>query len=198
MENYFLSSNNYLAIQIFEKSKSELLFNSIEYVFLFICLVMALLVMMLIPVILCYSMIDNFINFREYSRKIDTKICIAKNEHNSVYSKGICDKYLKSYSNFVKNFVGLAAWNIFSIVYIVTGFDSLRTGLIEYFYFPFKMFNSLNKNEILNSIQDFNSNWSYMLIIIAFTFVFFFLGKFVGNIFGKEKIKQRGLSLAMN
>ncbi len=156
MENYFLISNNSLVIQIFEKSNSELLFNSIEYVFLFICLVMALLIMMLIPVILCYSMIDNFIDFREYSKKIDTKFCIVKNEHNSEYSKSICDNYLKSYSNFTKNFVGLAAWNIFSLVYIVTGFDNIRTGLIEYFYFPFKMFNSLNENEILNSIKEFN------------------------------------------
>ena len=198
MENYALIANNSLVIQIFEKSKSELLFNSIEYVFLFICLVMALLVMMLIPAILCYSMIDNFIDFRKYSTKIDTKICTATNEHNSKYSKNICDKYLKSYSNFMKNFVGLAAWNIFSIVYIVTGFDNIRTGLIEYFYFPFKMFNSLNENEILNSIKEFNSNWSYMLSIITLTFVFFFLGKFAGRIFGKQQIKQRGLILSMS
>ncbi len=37
-----------------------------------------------------------------------------------------------------------------------------------------------------------------MLSIIALTFVFFFLGKFVGRIFGKQKIKQQGLSLSMN
>jgi len=198
MENLFLILNNSLVIQIFENSKSELLFNTVQYVFLFICLVSALLIMMLIPAILCYSMIDNFIDFQEYSKKIDTNICTAKNEHNSEYSKSICDNYLKSYSNFTKNFVGLAAWNIFSLVYIVTGFDNFRTGLIEYFYFPFKMFESLSKNEILISIKEFNSNWSYMLVIIVLTFVFFFLGKFAGKIFGKQKIKQQGLILSMN
>ena len=70
--------------------------------------------------------------------------------------------------------------------------------IIGGFYFPFKMFNSLNENEILNSIKEFNSNWSYMLAIIALTFVFFFLGKFAGRIFGKQQIKQRGLILSMS
>lgn len=198
MENHFLIFNNLLFIQIFENSKSELLYESIEYLFLFICLIMALLAMMLIPAILCYFMVDNFIDLYEYNKKINTKICTSKNEHTKEYAKNTCAKYLKSYSNFLKNFTGLAAWNIFSIVYIIIGFDNLRTGLKEYFYFPFEVFNSINKNGISNSIQDFSSSWSYMLTIIILTFIFFFLGQYVGRIFGKQQIRQRGLSLSIS
>lgn len=87
MENHFLIFNNLLFIQIFENSKSELLYESIEYLFLFICLIMALLAMMLIPAILCYFMVDNFIDLYEYNKKINTKICTSKNEHTKEYAK---------------------------------------------------------------------------------------------------------------
>ena len=198
MEKVFFIANNPLLIQIIENSESKLLFDSVQYVFLFICIIMALLVMMLIPAILGYSMIDSYFNIYKHKKEIDTNVCTAENNRHSEYSKCICDKYLRSYSNFTKSFAGLAAWNIFSLVYIITGFDSFRTGLIEYFYFPFNMLNSLSENEILNSIKSYNSNWTYMLSIIALTIAFTLIGKYVGTLFGKEKINQRGLSLSVS
>jgi len=198
MEKLFIIANNPLLIQILENNESKLLFDSIQYVFVFICIITALLVMMLIPAILGYSMIDSFFNIYKHKKEIDTKICIAENNHHSEYSKCICDKYLKSYSSFTKSFAGLAAWNIFSLVYIIFGFESFRSGLIEYFYFPFNMLSSLTENEILNSISSYSTNWSYMLSIIVLTIVFTLIGKYIGVLFGKEKINQRGLSLSVS
>lgn len=186
-------ANNSLIIQIIEDSEATLLFNSAEYLFLFICIIIALLIMMLIPAILCFSMIDNFFNINKFKKEIDTRICTSDIIHYSEYTKCTCDKYLKSCSNFVKNFTGLAAWNIFSLAYIITGFDNFKTGLIEYFRFPFNVFNSLNSDAILNSIKSFSSNWLSMFTIIVLTLIFTLLGKYIGNTMGKERIKQRGL-----
>ncbi|MEX1383084.1 hypothetical protein [Lutibacter sp.] len=192
LKNLIISSNS-LFIQIIEDSESKLLFNSVEYVFLFICIIIALLIMILIPAILCYFMIDNFFNIYKHKKEIDTSICTGDFSHNSEYTKYTCDKYLKSCSNFVKNLTGLAAWNIFSLAYIIIGFESFKTGLIEYFRFPFNVFNSLNTDAISNSIKGFSSNWSSMFTIIVLTFIFTLLGKYIGNTMGKERIKQRGL-----
>jgi len=192
VKNLIIASNS-LVIQIIEDSESKLLFNSVEYVFLFICIITALLIMMLIPAILGFSMIDSFFNIYKHKKEIDTKVCASDTNQHSEYSKSICDKYLKSCSNFVKNFTGLAAWNIFSLAYIITGFDNFKTGLIEYFRFPFNVFNSLNTNAISDSIKGFSSNWSSMLTIIALTLIFTLLGKYIGNTMGKERMKQRGL-----
>jgi len=193
LKNLIFASNS-LIVQIIEDSESNLLFNSVEYVFLFICIVIALLILMLIPAILCYYMIDNFFNIYKHKKEIDTSVCNGDNIHYSEYTKCTCDKYLKSCSNFVKNFTGLAAWNIFSLAYIITGFDSFKTGLIEYFRFPFNVFSSLNTNAISNSISGFSSNWSSMFTIIVLTFIFTLIGKYIGNTMGKERMKQRGLA----
>ena len=198
MEKIFIIANNPIMIQILENSESKLLFDSVQYVFVFICIIMALLVMMLIPAILGYSMIDSFFNIYKHKKEIDTKICTAENNHHSEYSKCICDKYVKSYSRFTTSLSGLAAWNIFSLVYIIFGFDSFRSGLRDYFYFPFNMLSSLSENEILNSLSSYSSNWYYMLSIIALTIVFTLIGNYIGILFGKEKINQRGLSLSVS
>jgi hypothetical protein len=197
MGKMLLIANKPLVIQILENSESKLLFNSAEYVLLFICIITALLIMMLIPALLCYSMIDNFFKIRKYNKEINTKVCTSGNNQNSEFSKCICDKYLNSYSNFMKNSLGFAAWNIFSIIYIVTGFKSFKTGLIEYFNFPFNVFNTINENAILNSLTGFSSNWYAMLTIIALTFIFTLLGKYLGSTFGRQKINKRGLSLSI-
>tara|TARA_R110001583_G_scaffold123082_1_gene274423 strand:- start:42730 stop:43329 length:600 start_codon:yes stop_codon:yes gene_type:complete len=193
MKKVALIFNMPLVLQILENSKSQLVFYYIEYMFLVICFASASIVMMFIPIILCYSMVDNFIDMNDYKNKINKEISCQ--EDNTEYLKSICHKYLKSFSNFFKNFTALAAWNIFSLIYIVFGFGSFSNGLREYFYFPFAIFQSLNKSKIFNSIYQFQSNWSFMITIIILTFSFYFFGKYIGSYMAKNKIKKKGLNL---
>ena len=185
-----------LVLQIFENNESHWAFDFSEYIFLVICSASASIVIMLIPVILCYSMVDNFVKMSGCSNKIDKEICCQEN--NSRYLKSICDKYFKVFSNFFKNFIALAAWNIFSLIYIVFGFDSVGNGLREYFNFPFSILQSLSENEIFNSLYKFQSNWSIMFTIIILTFSFYFLGKYIGRYMAESMIKKRGLDYSLS
>lgn len=192
MKKFVLIFNSSFVLQIFENSKSQLVFDYIEYIFLIICFASASIVMMLIPIILFYSMVDNFFNMSGYSNKINNEMCCQ--EKNSKYLKSICDKYIKSSSVFFKNFIALAAWNVFSLIYIVLGFDSFNKGLVEYFGFPFAQLQSLSKNEIFNSIYKFQSNWLFMIAIIILTFSFYFAGKYIGRFVAISMINKRGVN----
>lgn len=196
MKKIALIVNVPLVLQIFENSESQMVLAYIHYIFLVICFASASIVMMLIPVILCYSMVSNFIDMRDFNNKIDKEMCCQEN--NSKNLKSICDNYLKSSSNFFKNFIALASWNIFSFSYIVFGFDSFRNGLREYFYFPFAILKSLNKNEIFNSIYKFQSNWSFMATIILLTYSFYIVGKYFGSYLAKNRIKKRYLNYSFS
>ena len=182
--------------QIFENNRLQLLFDSIEYIFLFICLAFASIIIMLIPVVLCYSMVDNFMGMINYKNKIDREMCCQEN--NFKYSKSICNKYVTYFSNFFKNFIALTAWNIFSLIYIIVGFDNFRNGLREYFYFPFAIFQSLGENVIINSIYKFQSNGLFMITITILTFSFYILGKYFGRYIAKNRIKKRGLNYSIS
>lgn len=188
--------NRYLIIQILENNKYELLVDYIIYLLFLVCFALSLIVMMLIPVVLLYSMVSNFIDMSNCNNKINKEMCCQDN--NSKYLEPICRKYLKYSSNFFKNFMALAAWNIFSLIYIVIGFDSFINGLREYFFFPFAVFQSLSKNEIFNSIHKFQSNWLFMLTIIILTFSFYFLGKYIGRYVAKSMIKNKGLIFSLS
>ena len=196
MKNLDVAFNRSLIIQILENNKYELLVDYIEYLFLLVCSSLSLIVMMLIPVVLLYSMVSNFINMSNCNNEINKEMC--RHDNNSKYLEPICRKYLKSSSYFFKNFMGLAAWNIFSLIYIVIGFNSFSNGLREYFYFPFAVFQSLSKNEIFNTIHKFQANWLFMLTIIILTFSFYFLGKYIGRYVAKSAIKNKGLIFSLS
>jgi len=198
MKKFVLLFNMPLILQVFKNNEYQLIFDSIKYIFLFFCMVMAMVVMMLIPVFLFYSMVDNFFNMRKYNNKINSEICCQENNLESKYLKSICKQYLKSHSNFFKYFSALAAWNIFSLIYIIFGFESFRIGLKEYFYFPFHILQALNKEEIFNTIIVFKSNYISMIIIVLLTFSFYYIGKYFGEFVAKENIKKRNLFFLKN
>ena len=179
-------------------SQVQLVFDSIENLFLFIFSALAIMAMMLIPVILCFSMIDNYFTYQKYSSKIDNEICCHKAHYNEKQIQSVCNKYLKSYSRFTKSASGLAAWNIFSLIYIAITFPDFKTGVLEYFNFPFHVIDTFNMNDILSSFSQFSWNWYSMLFITILTVVFFQLGKFIGLYFGKFKIQKRSLIVSLN
>ena len=188
MKTFVLIFHSPLVLQILENSKSEFVFESIEYLILFFCLALALIMMMLIPVVMFFSMFGNFIAMQDYKKQIDRGICFQENNNESKNLEPLCSKYLKSYSNFFKYFSALTAWNIFSLLYIIFGFESFETGLKEYFYFPFHVFQKLNNEEIYNTLYVFKSEGIFMIAIIVLTFLFFQIGKHIGLFIAKNKI----------
>ena len=141
---------------------------------------------MLIPVILSYSTVDSFISMNGCNSKIKKEMYCQ--EINSKYLKSICNKYLKDSTRFFKNFTALAAWNVFSLIYLVFGFDSFSNGLKKYFYFPLNVIQSLSKDEFFDSIYEFQSNWIFMGVIILLAFSF--LGKYIGSNLAGNVIKN--------
>ena len=133
---------------------------------------------------------------RDYKKNIDKGISRQGTNNRTLYIESLCKKYLKSYSSFLKYFSGLAAWNIFSLLYIILGFDSFSTGIKEYFYFPFNVFQTLSNEEIFDTMYVFKSEGVIMITIIAITFLFFLIGKYFGRLIAKNKIKERNLNLA--
>lgn len=195
----FLLFKTFAILQnIEEVSQVELAFNSIENLLLFIFSAMAITALILIPVVLCFSMFDNYFSYHKYRSKIDKEICCHREQYNEKLIQRVCTQYLKSYSNFVKNALGLAAWNIFSLIYIAFAFTDVKTGALEYFHFPFHVVETFNTNDILSSFSQFSSNWYSMLAISILTFGFYYLGKIIGLYFGKIKIKKRSLIVSLN
>ncbi len=186
-----------LVLQVLDNSKSELVLDYIEYMIVYFCLAITMIIMMLIPAVLFFSMIGNFISMGDYKKKIDKGTSFQENNNQSKYLDSLCKKYIKSYSNFCKYFSALAAWNIFSLLYIIFGFESFGTGLKEYFYFPFYVFKTLNNEEIFNSVYVFKSEGIIMTAIIVLTFVFFQIGKYFGLFIAKSSIKERNLNFVI-
>lgn len=192
MKKITLIFNLFLVFQTLENSNSQVTLDNLEYGILLICFVAAAFVMMFIPVILGYSMIGSFISMGYLKSKIQTEISFP--ESNSKYLKFISNKYLKAASNFYKNFIALAAWNILSLIYIVFAFDNFNDGLKEYFCFPLEVFQSLSQSKIFNSIYEFQSNWIFMSAIAVLTVLFYFLGKQIGDNVSKSVIKKMELN----
>lgn len=180
-------------IQIFENSQSQMVFDYIEYLILLICFMAASILMMLIPIILCYSMLDNFIRMNGYKK--DIKERTKSEEASSKCLKAICIEYNKASSKFFKNLSALVTWNVFSFIYVFFGFENFNDGLKEYFYFPFAVLQSLSKEEIFDSIYKFQSNWLFMGAIVLATFSFSFFGKYIGKDIAKSIIEKNGVKL---
>ena len=188
MKKFALIFNASIVLQSLENIESQLAFDYIEYTILLICFAAASILMMLIPVILFYSTIDNLISMNNCNNTVKKEICCEEN--NSKYLNSICNKYLKASTGFFKNFTALVAWNIFSLIYVVFGYDSFSNGLKEYFYFPLNVIKSLSKDENFDSIYEFQSNWIFMITLVILTFSFYFLGKYIGNNVAKGVIKK--------
>jgi len=197
MNKFILISSMPDGIQILENSKSELVLDYIEYIILYFGLSLAMIMMMLIPVVLFFSMVGNYISMSDYYKKLSRGINFQENNKITKYLESLKDKYVKSYSNFIKYFSAIATWNIFSLLYIMIGFDSFIAGLKEYFYFPFYVFQTLNKEEIYNSIYVFKSEGLIMTAIIALTFSFYHIGKYAGLYIAKKRIKEKNLNFAI-
>ena len=198
--------------QILEKSKSELALESVEYMILYFGLSLAMITMMLIPVILFSSMVLNYFSMNDYYKKLSRAMNFQGNNKRSEYLKSLKLKYVRSSSSFFKYFAAITTWNVFSLIYILVGFDSFFVGVKEYLLFPLNVFQNLNETEIYNTIHVFQNEGLSMAVIIALTFIFYIVGKYSGVSIAKnkistvrtkvsmtkDKIRKERLKLAMN
>lgn len=154
--------------------------------------------MVLIPVILFFSMVDNFFLIKKFHKKIDFITCFQKDKVESDYYNSLCGTYLKVYKNFFKNISGLAAWNVFSLFYILYNYDTFETGLKDYFYFPFKVFQTIMNQETFNKIYVFKTEGLSMMFIVILTIIFFYAGKYIGIYIANKALSKKKLSLRPN
>jgi len=185
MKNILLIFKIPLVIQTIENSEYNITSDfseNIEYFTSSVGLLIATIVMMLIPVVLCYLLIISFISIYNYN-KIEKEFWCYENNPKS--------KYIKAHASFYKYLSALLAWNIFSIIYIAFSFENFSIGLKEYFNFPFEIFQLLKNEDVFNSIYLFKSNWVAMITITLFTLSFYIIGKYFGIFIAKNKIKKK-------
>lgn len=195
----FPSLNIALVVQSVENiSQVQLAVNYIENVFFFLCLAIAMMAIMLIPVILCFSMVDNYFMMKKYGDKIDKEICHYESHYNDQQVASACNKYLKSHAGFYKNTTALITWNIASLAYIAIGFADFKSGVLEYFNFPFQVINTFNPGDILNSFNQYSWNWYAMLLITILTLICFFIGNRLGVYLGKSYLMKRNLKPSLS
>ena len=197
MEKLLISLNVNQIDNLSKISESRLLFESVEYVFAFICIIIAILVMMIMPLVLSYTTIDNFFKMQKSSSIIESKKSFGDKETNTYLLKPYYDNYLKYFSRFLGCSFGFICWNLLSIIYIIVGFKDIKTGLREYFYFPFNVMNKLVSEDFRTALSDFSLNWTYMLLIIGISVSFLFLGKLIGTFRGKKWIREVNYGLVL-
>lgn len=178
-------------------SQVQLAFEYIQNILLFLGLILAIIVMILIPIILCFGMIDNYFALGRFKNKIDHDTCLeSKSSTDRVHAN--CRRYIKVYSRFLQYTFGLAAWNLFSLIYILIGYSDFKSGLIAYFNFPLEVLGSLDQQNLLTSFSNFDLKWYYMLGIVVLTIACLLIGRNIGDNFGKHSLKQQNLNVVLN
>jgi hypothetical protein len=101
-------------------------------------------------------------------------------------------QYSKTYSRMFGFGLSIIAYGISSNVYMFLKFGELREALINYFSFPFRLFQSLKVLEKIpaNTIP-LQEVWSAMLLIVAISAAVFFIGYFVGKIIVTTRLGEK-------
>jgi len=201
LKQFFIVFKNYLiSIQIdidsFNDSKSQLIFESLRELIQYIFIISGILIMVLAPVVLFYLSLSRYSDYKKFCNKLKET---TKGSLNHTFSENftywICENYISNYSTFIGAISGLATWNIFSLAYIIFYFDNFRQGLFEYFYFPFKIVNSLSKSTFFEHQSNYKTNWIIMGIILILSIVLFFIGKEIGKIASTQRLKRKNFNI---
>ena len=187
MEKLFFYMDTYFD-QIQNIKPNEVSWSCFIYVFILVCLAVSILTIILIPVLLAYIVFDTYFDLKDTRSRMNGFSVKNKKDYPVYDMQGIHGKYVKTYTNLVKSSCALLTWNILSMLYIVTAFDNIHSGLIEYFYFPFKVLRLLKNKDFLDSIME--SNFHFMLSIVGLTFLVFIICQFPGSYFGKKTFQK--------
>lgn len=181
-------------MQLSDYDNEQILGNSIKELFTIILVIISIIMMMLTPLILFYFMLSEYFNYRNIYRLIESGEHLGIEDKSdgslTTSAKKISNRYLQFYSRFMGNGIGFICWIALSLWYIILGFNDYKSGLEEYFYFPFKIFNLLINKKFIDSLDDMYMNWIYMILIMMISFLSFLIGKSIGNFIGKERINK--------
>jgi hypothetical protein len=188
-----LFSSLLMAFQFTERNEVQVLFESLKENTKYIFVIFSIALMMLIPLMYCYFLIEKYFNFKLYCNKLRTKIHLLEEKPHQSIPKWILDKYRRSYADYLGNGVGIGGWIVFSLLYMLLGFDEFREGISTYFNFPFDVF------QVLQSLGEDNWNfigseqyrtWIFMLIIAALSIFLWILGRGIGEYLANKRINE--------
>lgn len=188
-----LFSSLLMNFQFTERNETEVLFESLVDNAKYIFVIFSIALMMLIPLVYCYFLVEKYFNFKLYCNKLRTKIHLLEEKPHQSIPKWILDKYRRSYVDYVGNGVGIGGWIVFSLLYMFLGFDEFREGISTYFNFPFDVF------QVIVSLGEDNSNfigseqyrtWTFMLIIAVLSMLLWILGRGIGEYFANKRINK--------
>jgi len=184
--------------QFSENSEAQVILMYAENIFLFIIFSYALFAIITTPIMLFYSAIDNFFKWKKNNSLITNEICCEDTKNHPIYVSKVCNLYKKSLSRFVGNVLGLFTWNVCSLIYILFVFPDFKTGVVNYFIFPFEVIESYTFSNMTGSLYQNSASWFYMLAILGATFVSYQLGKMIAPILFRKKLPDtyKKLSLA--
>jgi len=173
---------------------SDFISNSVVETLMYIIIAFVIILLMITPVILSFFMLDGFFDLRAYHKKFKAKNYFGHNDistkPNKHLLKWLNDNYLKSFSNFIGNGIGLICWNLLSLIYIIFGFENFKSGLYSYFHFPFKVLKSSLNADFHYLKGDILEGLSYFLLIIGASFLCFLIGRKLGTLTGKKRIRN--------
>ncbi len=176
--------------QVFENSQAAAIFSLLENTVLFIFLSIAVFFIVSTPVVLFYMSIDNYFKSKKSYAILEEEFHGKAHTHHPEFSQKIRLKYTKSYTKFLSNASGLLAWNVFSIVYILTGWEDLQTGVMGYFKFPFQVLQTYNFDNSINTIISYNYNWFSMLVVFIITIAGYQLGKYLAPMIVQKQLSK--------
>lgn len=180
-----ISLSKAIIYQTNNTTETESILQYMETIFEGLFITMSIITLLITPIILLYFAFSNYFKWKEHKKLLKKHIKI-ENEQSSVLNK-IYTLYKKCYTKFLSNSAGLISWNIFSLVYIITSFSNFKTGILEYFLFPFKVLESYTTNFSMFSLYEFKEQGLSMLIIFMLTILFFVIGKKIATYLLKNK-----------
>ena len=150
--------------------------NTVQIVLSISVLIFAFFVIIITPLTLIYCWLNNLFEYRKYHTKNNIS-------YSELYDlpKHVFLKYKRTYSNLLGNGFGIVAWTLSSYFYVTKNIDGISVGLAEYFSFPFKL---LSNTTIIGITTKDNITFEVLisiLLIIAFSFILFFLGRRIGS-----------------
>ena len=172
--------------QIKNDSQLETLMIFMETALEIIFISISIFTILITPILLFYFAFNNYFKWQESKKLIDRHLCCDKDKCYTTYASKICNQYRKYFTRLISNTLGLIAWNLFSIIYIITSFSNFKFGVYDYFLFPFKVLESYSLNYSINNIYQFKSQGISMLIIFILSLLFFHFGKHISHLLLKN------------
>lgn len=172
---------------IIDDFQSQIMIEYLQFMLMLIFISVAVFVIIATPMILFYFIVDNFYKWKINKKLITNDLC-CDNKSHSTYISEICRQHKKSFTNFVSSFFGLFSWNLFSILYIGLEFSNFKTGVFDYFLFPFKVLESFNINFSMNTFYEFKTQGVYMIMIFLISLIFYQLGIYAAKYLIKNNL----------